>query len=114
MMDLRLHARTHLTRVSEVIDYGTRLHRAIKEREPKDCCEARRMGSIKTEEGMELDDPSVKSKDLKWKFGHYVHNGTTWVREQVEHYPVIRNLIIKVDRSRYRSMGFVVPHNTHL
>ena len=106
-MDLRLHMRTHLARVSEVIDDGTRLHRAVEEREHIDLCDDKRMDFTKTAEGMKLNDE-------KWKFGHYVHNGTTWVREQVEHYPLIRSFIIEVDRLGYRSMGFVEPCNTRL
>ena len=112
MLDLRLHTRTHLARISEVIDNGARLYRAIEEREPKDYCEARQTDFTKTAKGMNSGDPPMELKDLKWKLGHYVHNGTMWAREQVEHYPLVRNLCIEVNISAYKSMGFVEPHTT--
>ena len=83
IMDMRLHTRAHLARVME--------------------------NKVNGNQG----NPKGKLEDPKWKIGHYIYNGTKWVKQHMEQYPLVRNLHIDVDRSGYKSMGFTELSTTH-
>ena len=83
IMDMRLHTRSHLARVTENKVDGNH------------------------------ENPKGKLEDSKQKIGHYIYNGTKWVKQHMEQYLLVRNLHINVDCSGYKSMGFTELNTTH-
>ena len=46
--------------------------------------ETEKVVTTMTTDGAELGDPHEKLKDSDQKVSHHVHNGTKWVRQQLE------------------------------
>ena len=104
LKDLEIHLSIRLAGVSAMTGNEAKVHKDAEERTSQACFKTEKVSTTKTSDSEELGDPHEKLKDSEWKVSHHVHDGTKWVRQQVDLHPIIGNLHVDEDRTGYRGL----------